>query len=29
LRLRKKLEIEPAHPKHFHTVHSSGYKFLP
>jgi DNA-binding response OmpR family regulator len=29
LRLRKKLETEPALPKHFHTVHSSGYKFLP
>jgi DNA-binding response OmpR family regulator len=29
LRLRQKLETEPAHPKHFHTVHSSGYKFLP
>ena len=29
LRLRKKLETEPAHPKHFHTVHGSGYKFLP
>jgi DNA-binding response OmpR family regulator len=29
LRLRQKLEKEPAHPKHFHTVHSSGYKFLP
>jgi len=29
LRLRKKLETEPAHPRHFHTVHSSGYKFLP
>ena len=29
LKLRKKLETEPAHPKHFHTVHSSGYKFLP
>jgi Transcriptional regulatory protein, C terminal len=29
LRLRQKLEAEPAHPKHFHTVHSSGYKFLP
>jgi DNA-binding response OmpR family regulator len=27
--LRKKLETEPAHPKHFHTVHNSGYKFLP
>jgi DNA-binding response OmpR family regulator len=29
LRLRQKLEKEPAHPKHFHTVRSSGYKFLP
>jgi DNA-binding response OmpR family regulator len=29
LKLRTKLEAEPAHPKHFHTVHSSGYKFLP
>jgi DNA-binding response OmpR family regulator len=29
LRLRRKLESEPARPKHFHTVHSSGYKFLP
>jgi DNA-binding response OmpR family regulator len=29
LRLRKKLETEPARPKHLHTVHSSGYKFLP
>jgi DNA-binding response OmpR family regulator len=29
LRLRKKLEKEPAHPKHFHTVHGAGYKFLP
>ncbi len=29
LKLRKKLEAEPAHPKHFQTVHSSGYKFLP
>jgi DNA-binding response OmpR family regulator len=28
-KLRRKLETEPAHPKHFHTVHSSGYKFLP
>jgi DNA-binding winged helix-turn-helix (wHTH) protein len=28
LRLRKKLEPEPAHPKHFHTVHNAGYKFL-
>ena len=29
LKLRKKLEVEPGNPKHFHTVHSSGYKFLP
>ena len=29
LKLRKKLETEPAHPKHLHTVHSAGYKFLP
>jgi predicted nucleic acid-binding protein len=29
LKLRKKLEAEPAHPQHFHTVHSAGYKFLP
>jgi DNA-binding response OmpR family regulator len=29
LRLRKKLESEPSHPKHFHTVHCAGYRFLP
>ncbi len=29
LRLRKKLESEPAHPKHFHMVHCAGYRFLP
>jgi hypothetical protein len=29
LRLRKKLESEPSHPKHFHTVHRAGYRFLP
>lgn len=29
LRLRKKLETNPANPKHFHTVHGAGYKFLP
>jgi DNA-binding response OmpR family regulator len=29
LRLRKKLEAEPSHPKHFHTVHCAGYRFLP
>jgi DNA-binding response OmpR family regulator len=29
LRLRKKLEPKPADPKHFHTVHRTGYRFLP
>ena len=29
LRLRKKLETDPAQPKHLHTVHGAGYKFLP
>jgi DNA-binding response OmpR family regulator len=29
LRLRKKLESEPSHPKHFLTAHNAGYKFLP
>jgi hypothetical protein len=29
LRLRKKLEPEPARPKHLRTVHGMGYKFLP
>jgi DNA-binding winged helix-turn-helix (wHTH) protein len=29
LKLRKKLEPEPADPKHFHTVHRAGYRFLP
>jgi hypothetical protein len=29
LKLRKKLETEPARPKHFHTVHCAGYRFLP
>jgi DNA-binding response OmpR family regulator len=29
LKLRKKLEPEPADPKHFHTVHRTGYRFLP
>ena len=29
LKLRQKLETEPARPRHFHTVHSAGYKFLP
>jgi hypothetical protein len=29
LKLRQKLEIDPSRPKHFLTVHSVGYKFLP
>jgi DNA-binding winged helix-turn-helix (wHTH) protein len=29
LKLRQKLEVEPSCPKHFLTVHSVGYKFLP
>ena len=29
LRLRQKLEAQPSRPKHFLTIHSVGYKFLP
>jgi DNA-binding response OmpR family regulator len=29
LRLRQKLEIDAAKPKHFLTVYGSGYKFVP
>jgi hypothetical protein len=29
LRLRQKLESDPAHPVHFLTVHRVGYKFVP
>src|SRR5260370_6475066 len=29
LKLRNTLETEPAHPKHFHTVHCVGNRFLP
>jgi DNA-binding winged helix-turn-helix (wHTH) protein len=29
LRLRQKLEPDPANPVHFLTVHSAGYKFVP
>jgi DNA-binding winged helix-turn-helix (wHTH) protein len=28
LRLRKKLELDPAHPVHFQTVHGVGYRFV-
>jgi len=29
LRLRQKLEADPANPQHFLTLHRSGYKFVP
>lgn len=29
LKLRQKLEPDPAHPVHFRTVHGVGYKFVP
>ena len=29
LKLRQKLETDPANPVHFRTVHGFGYKFLP
>jgi hypothetical protein len=29
LQLRRKLEAEPSRPRHFLTVHGTGYKFLP
>jgi DNA-binding response OmpR family regulator len=29
LKLRQKLELDPANPRHLLTVHGSGYKFLP
>jgi len=29
LKLRQKLEQDPANPTHFRTVHSAGYKFVP
>jgi DNA-binding winged helix-turn-helix (wHTH) protein len=29
LKLRQKLELEPAEPVHFRTVHGIGYKFIP
>lgn len=29
LKLRQKLEEDPANPRHFITVHGAGYKFLP
>ena len=29
LKLRQKLETDPANPLHFRTVHGVGYKFVP
>jgi DNA-binding response OmpR family regulator len=29
LKLRQKLESDPANPVHFRTVHGIGYKFVP
>ena len=29
LRLRQKLEKDPSYPRHFKTVHGTGYKFVP
>lgn len=29
LKLRQKLEIDPANPKHFLTIYGAGYKFVP
>jgi DNA-binding response OmpR family regulator len=29
LRLRQKLETDPAHPVHFRTIARMGYKFVP
>ena len=28
LSLRKKIEVDPAHPKHILTIHGAGYKFV-
>jgi DNA-binding response OmpR family regulator len=28
LKLRQKLETDPANPKHFRTIHGAGYKFV-
>ena len=28
LKLRQKLEVDPANPVHFHTVHGVGYKLV-
>jgi DNA-binding response OmpR family regulator len=29
LKLRQKLELDPANPKHLLTIYGAGYKFLP
>jgi DNA-binding response OmpR family regulator len=27
MELRRKLEVDPANPRHFHTVRKTGYRF--
>jgi DNA-binding response OmpR family regulator len=29
LKLRQKLEVDPANPKHLLTIYGAGYKFVP
>jgi DNA-binding response OmpR family regulator len=29
MELRRKLEVDPAKPRHFHTVRKTGYRFTP
>jgi DNA-binding response OmpR family regulator len=29
LKLRQKLEVDPAHPRHLQTIYGAGYKFVP
>jgi DNA-binding response OmpR family regulator len=29
VKLRQKIEVDPANPRHFKTVHGAGYKFVP
>ena len=29
MELRRKLEVDPANPRHFHTVRKTGYRFTP
>ncbi len=29
LKLRQKLEVDPANPRHLQTIYGAGYKFIP